>query len=406
MFDITDFIAIHPGGNKILLAAGSAVEPFWELYNVHKNEEVFKLLQEMKIGRLKPGEQAKKTVVDINDPFANEPIRHPALRPVSQRPFNAEPPPEILADSFITPSDLFFVRNHLPVPKIDMEHYAVEIQGPGLKRLLRLTLDEIKHYPKHRVTATLQCAGNRRSEMMNVKAVKGLKWDRAAISNAVWEGTRLLDILQAAGFDLEEAQRNGIRHVQFEGLDRDESNFYGASIPLENAVNPLNDIILAYEMNGKDLPIDHGYPIRVVIPGVAGARNVKWLCKIALSHEESRSHWQRNDYKGFHSSIDWHNVNFAAAESIQEVPVTSAICSPSPGETISVDEEGYITVKGYAWSGGGRGIIRVDVSTDGGATWQEALLTRPDQPRNRVWAWTPWYVRILDSLFLLVFRCR
>src|SRR5690606_17180067 len=112
------------------------------------------------------------------------------------------------------------------------------------------------------------------------------------------------------GLDFAELERNGIRHIQFEGLDRDESNFYGASIPIEMALNPLNDVILAYEMNGVDLPADHGYPVRVIVPGAAGARNVKWLCKIELSSEESRSHWQRNDYKGFNASIDWHNVNF------------------------------------------------------------------------------------------------
>jgi sulfite oxidase len=143
-------------------------------------------------------------------------------------------------------------------------------------------------------------------------------------------------------------------------------------------------------MNGVELPIDHGYPVRVIVPGTAGARNVKWLCKVQFSTEESRSHWQRNDYKGFNSSIDWHNVNFEKAESIQEMPITSAICTPSPNDAVEADEDGMITLKGYAWSGGGRGVIRVDVSLDGGATWHEAELRKPNQPRNRTWAWTQW----------------
>jgi DMSO/TMAO reductase YedYZ molybdopterin-dependent catalytic subunit len=88
--------------------------------------------------------------------------------------------------------------------------------------------------------------------------------------------------------DGEAALEAGAQHVQFEGLDRDESNWYGASIPLETALNPLSDIILAYEMNSTELPADHGYPLRVIIPGTVGARNVKWLTKISLSNEESR----------------------------------------------------------------------------------------------------------------------
>src|SRR3546814_288920 len=131
VFDVTDFVSIHPGGSKILLAAGSSVEPFWQMYNVHKNEEVYTLLKEMRVGKLKPGERQKaRTITDLSGAFAPEPHRHPARQAASERPFNAEPPAELLAESFHTPNDLFFVRNHMGVPAVDMNTYQIEVGGP------------------------------------------------------------------------------------------------------------------------------------------------------------------------------------------------------------------------------------------------------------------------------------
>ena len=166
---------------------------------MHKNEEVYELLQEMKIGTLYPGERSKKKVVDLKDPFSADPSRHPALRPASERPFNAEPPPELLAEASLTPNDLFFVRNHMAVPQISLESYRIVVTGPGITKPLSLTLEDVKKFPKHSVAATLQCTGNRRTEMMGVKPVKGLKWGIAAISSAQWAGARLVDVLASAG---------------------------------------------------------------------------------------------------------------------------------------------------------------------------------------------------------------
>jgi len=147
------------------------------------------------------------------------------------------------------------------------------------------------------------------------------------------------------------------------------------------------DVLLAYEMNGEELPRDHGYPIRAIIPGVVGARNVKWLGKVVLSETESDSHWQKQDYRSFSPDIDWDNVDFSAAPSIQEMPVVSAICTHKVN-----DEEQSVTVSGYAWSGDGKGIIRVDVSADGGKTWTGAVLKDKgsEERRNEVYDWTLW----------------
>lgn len=154
------------------------------------------------------------------------------------------------------------------------------------------------------------------------------------------------------------------------------------------------DVLLAYKMNGQLLSRDHGYPVRVVVPGVVGARNVKWLGKIVISSEESNSHWQQNDYKGFSPSTDWDTVDFTKSPAIQNMPVTSAICTPKQGDKVAVDGNGCVTVKGYAWSGGGNKVVRVDVTADGGRTWQNAELKQEDTAPGRHFGWTLWTATI------------
>ncbi|KAA0708075.1 Sulfite oxidase, mitochondrial [Triplophysa tibetana] len=399
VFDITEFVALHPGGDKILLAAGGSLEPYWGLYAVHQQDHILQILTEYKIGVLDKESYKKQESAHPSDPYFAEPTRHPALQINSQKPFNAEPPVSILTDSYITPSAVFFKRNHLPVPRVVSETYKLEIEGlPG--GAVSLTLSELKsRFPKHTVTATLQCAGNRRSDMNKVKQVKGLNWGIAAIGNATWSGARLRDVLLYYGFGPDVAAK--ARHVQFEGLDRDVTGTsYGASIPLNKAVSEEGDVLLAYEMNGEELPADHGYPVRVVAPGIVGARNVKWLGRIVVSDEESKSHWQQNDYKGFSPGTDWDTVDFKSAPAIQELPIQSAITHPAEG--MSVDSNaGEVTVKGYAWSGGGREVLRVDVSVDGGNTWHVAKLRTSDEHNpalppspGRAWAWKLWEIDI------------
>lgn len=390
VYDITDYIDKHPGGDKIMLAAGGSVEPFWMIYGVHKRREILSILEKYRIGNISE-EDAKVATSNMDDPYANEPKRHPVLRPSSLKPFNAEPPPGLLVESFLTPADLFYVRNHLPVPEVDPGTYELEVSGVG-KKEVTLKLNDIKKFPKYTVTAAIQCAGNRRSEMSQVKKVKGLDWQQGAIGNAEWSGTRLYDLLTSLG--LKEDDPN-VQHVQFEGLDTDPTNNpYGASIPTEKAMDPRGDVILAYEMNGEPLTRDHGFPIRVIVPGVVGARNVKWLGRIVVSKDESDSHWQQSDYKGFSPCIDWHNVDFKTSPAIQELPVVSAICEPQNNDTVEADY-GTITVKGYAYSGGGRKIVRVDITKDEGKTWQVANLVAQEAKNSpRHYGWTLWEAEV------------
>ena len=389
VYDITEFLEGHPGGDKILLAAGGSLEPFWQMYAVHKNPEVYTILEELRIGNIDPEDmKADKKVIDLKDPYSSDPDRHPAMRINSAKPFNSEPPPELLIDNYITPNELFFVRNHLPVPQVDdVSKFCLELSGVGVRRPISLNINELKKkFKQHSIIATVQCAGNRRSHMRTFREVKGLNWGTTAISNAEWTGVKLADVLQHIG-----AKEDEVNHVLFQGLDKDLTGEpYEASVPAETAFDPRKDVMLVYEMNGQPLPRDHGYPLRVIVPGTVGARQVKWVTKIILSKSESQSHWQQNDYKAFNSSTDWHNVDFSKAQPIQEYPLQSSICEPKDNVTVESGDE--MLVKGYAWSGGGRGILRVDVSVDGGKTWHEADLHNADQQRHREWAWTLWEI--------------
>lgn len=389
VYDITEFVEQHPGGlDKIMLAAGSNIDPFWRVYQQHNVPHIREILEMYKIGELIEADRRPEVIVS-DDPYVNDPDRLPDFTVNSQKPFNAEPPLEVLANSMITPNEYFFVRNHLPVPLVDPKTYVLEIAGDGIDKPIRLTLDEIKKFQKQEITAVIQCAGNRRSELSVVRPVKGLNWGAGAISNAVWGGVLLRDILQAYGVDERTAS---FRHIQFEGLDKDITNMsYGGSIPYDVYRN--SDVLIAYEMNGVELPRDHGFPVRAVVPGVVGARNVKWLARVVLAQEESKAFWQQSDYKGFSPSVSWENVDYSTAPAIQELPVQSAILSPKSGSIVNSTEPA-ITVKGYAWSGGGKGVVRVDVSVDGGKTWHVANLLREPQLRGKEFAWAHWQAKV------------
>jgi len=369
---------------------GGSVEPFWVMYGFHlKQKVIHTMLEEYRIGNLnlEDVESQKDSMKDETDPYRNDPKRHPALIINNPRPFNSETPLSILTDSFLTPNELFYVRNHLPVPEVNLIEYELEVNfGDSYEKTY--SLDAIKAFPKHTITATIQCAGNRRAEMKKVKTLKGLEWKGGAIGNATWSGARLHDVLKAAGVT---DKTQG--HVHFEGMDIEpDGSLYAASIPIEKAFDPRGDVLLAYEMNGQPLPRDHGFPIRALVPGVAGVRNVKWVCRIFVTEEESTSLHQTRDYKGFSPSVDWGNVagEWDNAASIQEMPVTSSICNPPSGSEVKA-EDGMVKVSGYAWSGGGRKILRVDVTGDGGDTWSAARIVEQDSAKHpRHWGWTLW----------------
>ncbi|KAG5929780.1 hypothetical protein E4U42_004593 [Claviceps africana] len=420
VYDITEWVPAHPGGQVILRAAGGSIDPYWDIFTIHKNQYVYDILSQYLIGYVDQADliDGKPAQDQIEDPFQNEPERHPLLITRTAKPRNAETPAEALGLHFLTPNDLFYVRNHMWVPNIqatasDDHRLTIELLDGTIKEY---TLRDLKtKFPSRKVTAVLQCSGNRRNHMSqdSGRQTNGLPWQAGAISNALWEGVLLSDVLADAGFDLNEA-RNGsseTKHVQFMGLEA-----YGASIPIKKAVDPLGDVLLAYSMNDEPLPRDHGFPLRAIVPGYVAARSVKWLNHVTLSDEESTSQWQRKDYKCFgpnQTKVDWED-----APAIQEMPVQSAITTLQLGEwTKSRAEpnvlknhdgttspprsalEQEITMAGYAFSGGGRSIIRVDVSLDGGTSWDQAHLFPDCVTKNGTsspcqghgaWAWRRW----------------
>ncbi|MCI0610929.1 MAG: molybdopterin-dependent oxidoreductase, partial [Anaerolineae bacterium] len=213
--------------------------------------------------------------------------KHPDFVVKQESPFNAGPPPRLLNQSYITPTNLFFVRSHGDVPEVDVDSYRLEINGRAL-RPLSLSLSEIKNnFERVNVSATLQCAGNRREELMALKSIPNeLEWGVEAISHAVWAGVRLRDVLADAGV---ESEADLHLHVEFGGLDQVErlnKHFrYGGSIPLGKGLS--SEVILAYEMNGEPLTPVHGFPLRTIVPGYIGARSVKWLDRITVQNEPS-----------------------------------------------------------------------------------------------------------------------
>lgn len=404
VYDISEFREGHPGGEVILLAAGGPLERYWIMYPQHANEFVLDLLEELRVGNLKRDEQWNKDYdkngllrnVDKKLAYHSDPERHPSMIVQSTAPYTAEPPASALVAHQRTPNDLFYVRNHMPVPIIKEEEYELKIVDKYGKHVKSVSMHDLKtKFQKVSVDATVQCAGNRRNELGRVRKVKGGGWELGAISNAQWGGVRLKDVLRYAlneesDDSLVTREEHG-EHILFKGLDEDPVTgvCYGASIPMDIVRRHGENVILAYEMNGKVLPRDHGYPVRVVVPGVVGARHVKWLGEIRLDDKESDSHWQQKDYRSFSPDVDWHNVDFGKAPSIQEMPVVSAIC------THAVDSRnGTVTAKGYAWSGDGKQIIRVDVSADGGKHWTAATLHDDGdgrkRRRNEAYDWTLW----------------
>lgn len=410
VYDITDWVPAHPGGDVILRAAGGSIDAYWDIFTIHKAPYVYEILSQYLIGHVHAADLTSDGVVAdvIEDPFADDPARHPALITMTAKPRNAETPGHALDATFLTPNELFYVRNHMWVPRVDdptTHTLTVELMDGTTTTY---TLQELKaRFPQRSVTAVLQCSGNRRSNMSlgSARKANGLPWDTGAISNATWEGVSLSDVLSDAGYkppsasslthQAEEAEEEEeAKHVHFAGMEA-----YAASIPIRKALDPHGDVLLAWSMNGKPLPRDHGFPLRSVVPGHVAARSVKWLSKITLSDEESTSQWQRRDYKCFGPNeveVDWD-----AAPAIQEMPVQSAITAVKlegavgkAGKEVGKDERG-VSLGGYAYSGGGREIVRVDVSLDDGKTWSQATLL-PDQTNtppssdHAAWAWKRW----------------
>ncbi len=310
--------------------------------------------------------------------------KHPAMIIRSAEPFNVGPPPGLLSRAWITPTELFFVRNHGAVPAIDPDAYRLTVRG-RIERPLSLSLDELRHtFPQRHVTAVMQCAGNRRRELLAVGDIPGeVPWDLEAISQAEWTGVSLSQVLEYAGIGA------GAAHVAFTGLDEVERRGrrfgFGASIPLAKALSP--EVLLAYEMNGQPLTTLHGAPLRLVVPGFIGARSVKWLGEIAVQAWPADNYFQAVAYRHFPPEIDATTAVEDEGVMLDEQFVNAAICAPLDGEVLPA---GLTTIRGYAVGHGGSPVARVEVSGDGGQSWMAATLLG----EQCAWAWQLWEAAI------------
>lgn len=226
---------------------------------------------------------------------------------------------------------------------------------------------------------------------------KCIKIGQGAISTAKFGGVRLRDVLKKAGLDdpIKAEEEKGIQHVVFHSIDG-----MASSIGIEKAVNPYGDCIIAYEMNDEMLSREHGYPLRIIVPGYSGIRNVKWINKIVLSPTDADSPFNRGiNYKILPPGVtDANNIDLTTMPSVMESSVFSGITtieqqdsSTSSSSTLRPGDVITVKVGGWAWAGGGRNIVRVDLSGDDGTTWATATLKEgSNQKFGRAWAWTFW----------------
>lgn len=295
----------------------------------------------------------------------------------NRTPLDLESPVSAL-DHWLTPNEHFFVRSHFGAPAVGLAPWELAIDGE-VDRRVRITLDQLNSHAQVTVPAVLQCSGNGRAFFR--PTIPGVPWERGAVGHAEWTGVRLADVLKPLGI------RAGAAHVHLRGADGPPSPKTPAffrSVSLERALDPST--ILALKMNGEPLPLLHGGPIRLIVPGWAANHWMKWLRTITVSHEEAPGFFMQTGYRMPRTPAP----PGAALKPSDLVPVTamnvkSLITWPGRSEKIRA---GQHEVRGVAWTGAGH-VVRVEVTTDGESGWRPATLLDP----AREGSWRRWRVR-------------
>ncbi|GLC36090.1 hypothetical protein PLESTB_001381700 [Pleodorina starrii] len=353
-----------------------------------------------------PATQVDKKDQDTPDNWVRRDPR--ILRLTGRHPLNCEPPMDVLMQyGFITPPAVHFVRNHGAAPRIPWAEHRIEINGLVDKPLV-LTMDEIVALPSVTFPVTLVCAGNRRKEENMLKKSIGFNWGPCATSTTYWTGVRLRDVLLLAGIKTPE---EGANFVCFRGpkgeLPRGSDGSYGTSLTYAKAMDPSSDVILAYKQNHRWLTPDHGFPVRIIIPGFIGGRMVKWLSEITVTEVESQNFYHFMDNRVLPSHVDealakeegwWYKPEFI----INDLNINSAVARPWHDEVIRLDANKPYTMRGYAYAGGGRKIIRCEVSLDDGKTWRLGDIQRFEKPNEygKYWCWVHWTLDLMTFDFL------
>ena len=291
-------------------------------------------------------------------------------------PENQESPLHFLPLAAVTPDCFFYIRNHFPYPVLLEESFAVTVDGE-VRKPMTFHYHDLLSMPYKEMSVALECSGNKRAYFK--PKVYGIQWEEGAISQGVWKGVPLRDLLYYTGL------QPTAREVVFEGRDcgtrTDMAGTYpyARSLPLDKALHP--DTLVAYELNGQPIPYQHGYPLRLIVPQWYAMASVKWLRSITVLSTPFSGPFQVVDYV-YEPGPD----SDAGKIPVTSVHVNSTIQFPLDR---SVHDTGTIQIYGIAWTGKGF-ITGVELSLNGGESWVKAdVYSLPGQP----YAWAPWTYR-------------
>lgn len=292
----------------------------------------------------------------------------------SSRFFDLETPVEYF-NTWLTPVPRFFVRNHMHEPtSSDASEWQVSVAGEVAKPL-SLRLSDLSRLEQHSVVNTLECAGNGRS--LHRPQVPGIQWGKGGVSTAKFTGPRLREVLSKAG-----VKPNG-KHVMFRGLDEVPGKVppFIRSIPIEKALD--EDTLIATHMNGAPLTKHHGFPARALVPGWIGAASCKWLSEIKILDSEFVGNFMSPGYRfPKHPVQPGETLKPEDTDAMTSLNVKSVISGPVDGSQVRA---GNIAIHGVAWAGEAD-VVKVEISVDGGTTWNPAGLGS----EKARYAWRVW----------------
>jgi len=310
----------------------------------------------------------------------------------SEDPLNLEMPFERL-DNFITPIESFYVRTHFPIPAIDRDAWWLNVEGEVEKPFV-INYEELLELESRTIPATLECAGNNRNFLE--PKVKGVQWGLGAVGTADWTGIPLSILLDRAEV------KPGACEVILEGADGGRLDDpkappgelkFARSIPVSKA---HTDVLLAYKINDADLPPQHGFPLRAIVPGWYAMASIKWLQRVIVTDRPFTGYYQTMDYAYWARRGD-----IAELVPLTEMQIKAEIAKPAQGEIVPANSN--VRVHGAAWTSDGE-ITKVELSTDGGSTWSETNpIDKPTRNAWRRWEYT-WHTPLKAGQATLIAR--
>ncbi|MCU0338420.1 MAG: sulfite oxidase [Spirosomaceae bacterium] len=314
--------------------------------------------------------------------------KHPDLMTLSDKPWVVETPAHLLDDE-VTPFEKMFIRNNgvAPEEKIDVSKWSLTIKGESAKTTKTYTLNDLKaKFKAHTYQLVLECGGNGRSGF--VPQTSGNQWDQGGVSCAEWTGVRLKDILADVGLK-DDAVYIGYYSADLHPSRDPAKAAISRGVPIKKALE--DETLIAWAMNGQDIPLQHGFPLRLVVGGWPASVSGKWLHTIAVRNKEhDGAKMDGHSYRMPRLPIQPGEKLAETPENfkvIESMPVKSLITFPKSGAMLDTGKK--LSLRGHAWAGD-VAVREVQVSIDYGATWQKCTL---NPPKNRL-AWQRWSAEI------------